>query len=456
MPAKLFLKNLTIPSPCNADWNSMRGNDQVRFCEHCDLSVHNLSQLTRNQAQRLVARSNGRLCVRYDLDAKGGPILAPVSQKLYRISRRASRIAAGAFTATLSVTSAMAQSSQGSQSSQSHYPGAPSVSQLSGRWGLGSSLVGTVTDQNGAVIPGASVALSCDHLKLDLYTSSDYTGQFRVDSLEAGLYQLRIEAPGFAPEDVGGVYVQAKGETRVDRTLRIAALEASVEIAESGTERFRSMGGAVAYISPAHPFVKAAQQDDLETLASLISGTDVNMRDKRSDTTALEHAVRNANREMVQLLLSAGAKANARDSSGQTVLMMLDGDATSDLVWDLINAGAKVNLKDEGGNTALMEAASSDNLEAVKTLLDAGADLDTKSKQGRTALMLAASGGYVNIVRALILAGADVTAIDKDRKDALAYATEGSHKAVVRLLKSKGAVETVTQAVEEEEEEEEP
>lgn len=453
MPAKLFLKNLTIPSPCNADWNSMTGNDQVRFCEHCDLSVHNLSQLTRNQAQRLVARSNGRLCVRYDLDAKGGPLLAPVSQKLYRISRRASRIAAGAFTATLSVTSAIAQQAVSYQSGNLNPPNA---TQTNSRWGLGSSLVGTVTDQNGAVIPGASVALSCDHLKLALYTSSDFTGQFRVDSLEAGVYKLRIEAPGFAPEDVGGVYVQARGETRVDRTLRIAALEASVEVDSGVLNQTISIGGAITFVGPEHPFVKAAQQDDLETLASLISGTDVNMRDKRSDTTALEHAVRNANREMVQLLLSAGAKANARDSSGQTVLMMLDGDATSDLVWDLINAGAKVNLKDEGGSTALMEAASADNLDAVKTLLDVGADLDTKSKQGRTALMLAASEGNVNIVRALILAGADLTATDKDRKDALAYATEGNHKAVVRLLKSKGAVETVAPAVVEEEEEEEP
>ena len=54
MPRKLFLKNITIPSPCSADWNSMKGNDQVRFCEHCDLSVHNLSQMTRHQAERLV------------------------------------------------------------------------------------------------------------------------------------------------------------------------------------------------------------------------------------------------------------------------------------------------------------------------------------------------------------------------------------------------------------------
>lgn len=51
MASKNFLNNLTIPSPCTADWNSMVGNDQVRFCEHCSLDVHNISLLTRRQAE---------------------------------------------------------------------------------------------------------------------------------------------------------------------------------------------------------------------------------------------------------------------------------------------------------------------------------------------------------------------------------------------------------------------
>ena len=46
MAAKNFLNNVTIHSPCTADWNSMIGNDQVRFCEHCSLEVHNLSLMT--------------------------------------------------------------------------------------------------------------------------------------------------------------------------------------------------------------------------------------------------------------------------------------------------------------------------------------------------------------------------------------------------------------------------
>ena len=445
MAAKNFLNNVTIHSPCTADWNSMIGNDQVRFCEHCSLEVHNLSLMTRNQAERLVARSNGRLCIRYHHDPAGRPLTLHVGQKLHRISRRVSRIAAGAFTATLSVTSAVAQ---GSASFQSGNSNAPSATQPSVRWAPGSRIVGTVTDQNGAVIPGATIFLSNRESSIALYASTGFDGQFRIDGLQAGVYQLRAEAPGFAAEETGGLYLQANGEARADQTLKVAAIEETVDVVE-GERRFVTMG-SIAMPSPENPFIRAAEEDDLEALTALIAGMDVNLRDPRTNTTALEHAVRNANREMVQLLLSSGATVDLKNDSGETVLMMLDDDATSDLIWDLINAGAQVNLKDDAGNTALMQAATTDNLEALKALLDAGAEVNTKNKEGRTALMLAASEGNVNIVRTLVLAGADINLTDEDKMNALAHAADNDHLPVVRFLKSKGAFETVAKVEKEE------
>lgn len=449
--AKHFLKNLTIPSPCTADWNSMTGNEQVRFCDHCSFEVHNLSQMTRAQAERLVAQSNGRLCVQYIQDPNGGPVTLPVGQKLHRISRRVSQIAAGAFTAALSVSSAVAQQPTAGQSGAGDRPPA---TQLMARWALGASVVGTVTDQNGAVIPGATISISNEPLNVALYASTDLSGQFRVDGLQAGSYKLRIEAPGFAVDESDGVYLSENGQTRMDRSLKLASIEERVEIEGSSESGYISTGGMVAYIGPEHPFVKAAQEDNLEALTALIAGMDVNLRDQRSHTTALEHAVRNANREMVQLLLSAGANVNLKNTSGETALMMLDGDATSDLVWDIINVGAKVNLKDNFGNTALMRAAITNNLEAVKTLIDAGAEVDARDKRGRTALMGAASEGNVNVVRALILAGADINADDDEHQNVLAHAMENDRAAVIRLLKSKGAFESTVAKVEAEDEKE--
>src|SRR5437773_12524842 len=90
---------MIIPAPCDADWDSMVGNDQVRFCEHCDLHVNNLSSMTRVNAMRLVARSKGRLCVRYVQGLAGSVLTKGVPEKFHRISRRVPVVAAGAFTA---------------------------------------------------------------------------------------------------------------------------------------------------------------------------------------------------------------------------------------------------------------------------------------------------------------------------------------------------------------------
>jgi hypothetical protein len=100
---------ITIAAPCNADWEAMIGNDHVRFCEHCHLHVTNLSSMTRLQAMRLVERSRGRLCVRYIQRANGEILTKQLPQKLHRITQRVNRIAAGAFSATLSLATAAAQ-----------------------------------------------------------------------------------------------------------------------------------------------------------------------------------------------------------------------------------------------------------------------------------------------------------------------------------------------------------
>jgi hypothetical protein len=433
------LDRITVTSPCLTDWNSMIGNDQVRFCEHCNLEVHNLSEMSRGKAARLVARSQGRLCVRYYRDSNDAVITRPPGRKLHLIGRRASKIAAGAFTAAISLSTATVQSAVNAQ--QPSYE----ARVLPDRWSPLGTVLGRITDANSAVIPGATIALSNAELNLSLFTSTNHEGEFRFDGLVTGSYSLRIEAPGFAATETQA-YIQANDETRVDRELSVAGIEAEVEI-ESGTTTVTV--GVVGYVAPTDPFVKAAQEDDLIAVQTLIAESDVNLRDKRSHTTALDHAVTNSNREMVQLLLSKGADVNAQNANGLAPLMMTGDDSTSDLVWDLINAGAKVNLEDDNGNTALIHAASDDNVEVTRALLDAGAGIAHRNTQGHTALMMAASDGSINNVRALILAGANIDEQDAEGKNALSYAMENERRAVIRFLRSRGAVETVARASEE-------
>ena len=440
MSTEKSLRNITVNSPCLADWDQMIGNDQVRFCEHCDLKVHNISELTYSRAARLVAHSKGRLCVRYYRDAEGVPITGRAPDKLHQISRRVSRLAAGALGATLSLSTAVAQTAQRPQANYSAQaqPDKPAFA---------SSIVGTITDPNGAVIAGASIGIVNSQTNFSLYTSTNDEGTFRFDGLAAGMYSLRVTAPGFAPSENNGIFVEENAETKIDRSLTVASIESEVDVESAQTQSV--VAGGIAIVSPDDPMIKAAQEDNLQQVQELLPGKDVNLRDQRSGTTALEHAIRNGNREMAQLLLSAGADVNTRNAGGQTVLMMLGEEATADLVWDLVNAGAKVNQKDNEGNTPLIEAAGFNNIELLKTLLDAGAEITAKNDDGETPLMMAASAGLVNNVRALVLAGADINQRDSENKSALSLAIENDHAAVIRLLRAQGAVEMVAQVKQE-------
>ena len=59
------LDDIRIASPCSADWESMYGNDRMRFCGDCKLNVYNLSGMSREDAENLIMNAEGRLCVRF-------------------------------------------------------------------------------------------------------------------------------------------------------------------------------------------------------------------------------------------------------------------------------------------------------------------------------------------------------------------------------------------------------
>ncbi|HEX2569518.1 MAG TPA: hypothetical protein VH877_08155 [Polyangia bacterium] len=59
-----ILDNIGVASPCEADWSRMKGDDRVRHCSECRQNVYHLSAMSRREAAELVARHEGRICVR--------------------------------------------------------------------------------------------------------------------------------------------------------------------------------------------------------------------------------------------------------------------------------------------------------------------------------------------------------------------------------------------------------
>ncbi|HEX8651661.1 MAG TPA: ankyrin repeat domain-containing protein [Pyrinomonadaceae bacterium] len=419
------LNLIKISSPCSADWDSMTGNEQVRFCSHCNLHVHNLSAMTRSEAMELVAKSKGRLCARFYRRPNGTVQTAPHPTQSHHIARRAARIAAGAFGAVLSLAAngaAQTSSTAGDLLQGKVHPTARAdESRPATTDAANASIVGRVSDPQPAPIAGASVKLFNQRTGLEMATTSDKEGVFRFQSLAAGVYTLKVEMAGFSSYQVNDFYLQENTERRVEATLDVGVM------------------GAIAIAVPAEPLIKAAWENNLTAVKELL-GIRVDNVNTVTEyySTALAQAVANGNLEMVSALLLAGADVNTRGDNGRTALMYLGANSKSDVVRALVAAGAMIDLEDEEGNTALLFAAAKENADVLQALLDAGAAVNAKNKEGRTALMQAADMGILDNVKTLIKAGAEINARDKEDSTALSLAHDPEVEA---LLEAYGAVE---------------
>src|SRR5690348_6654455 len=58
---KTSLDRIEIASPCSASWDEMEGDERVRFCRQCKLSVFNISDMGSGEAEAFIReRTAGR------------------------------------------------------------------------------------------------------------------------------------------------------------------------------------------------------------------------------------------------------------------------------------------------------------------------------------------------------------------------------------------------------------
>lgn len=87
------LDQIKIAAPCTADWNQMIGNEQVRFCGQCSLNVYNLSGMSKKEAESLILRNEGRLCVRFYQRADGSILTDNCPVGLKALKKQVARVA---------------------------------------------------------------------------------------------------------------------------------------------------------------------------------------------------------------------------------------------------------------------------------------------------------------------------------------------------------------------------
>jgi len=202
-------------------------------------------------------------------------------------------------------------------------------------------------------------------------------------------------------------------------------------------------------------YVKAAKEGDIKTIETLFSiGFNANqpirgysplwfaIQSNRADVVELlleQHADPNAlvmtepdlsqyggnitplklaalmdNQRIASLLISSGAKVDAKGPSGRTALYEAVRDGHLDFIRFLIETGAAVNIRDKEGASPLDYAVWSGSVDSVALLLAHGARLnELESQTGATPINEAAFVGHTNVVRYLIQFHPDLATPDK-------------------------------------------
>lgn len=185
--------------------------------------------------------------------------------------------------------------------------------------------------------------------------------------------------------------------------------------------------------------VEAARNQDRATVRTLLNQRVAVDGRSPDGATALLWAAHWNDLETAQLLLRAGANANATNDFRITPLSLACTNGNAALVAALLTAGANPNSPIATGETPLMTCAGSGSAEAAQILIARGADVNAREpRQNQTALMWAAAEGHVDVVRTLIEHKADLQAHTRKGFTALHFAARDGHRDIARLLLAAG------------------
>lgn len=105
------LEQLRVANACRVPWSAMKGDERVRRCDTCKQNVYNLSEMTRAEAEQLIAAKEARICMRYYHRADGTMLLRDCAVEY----RPTSLVAAGAAALALAGAALWAGGSTESQ-----------------------------------------------------------------------------------------------------------------------------------------------------------------------------------------------------------------------------------------------------------------------------------------------------------------------------------------------------
>ena len=92
------------------------------------------------------------------------------------------------------------------------------------------TISGTVHDESGAVLPGATVMIQNQDTGISRTAVTNETGRYSAPALGLGNYQVTVQLPGFQTQVRSGITLTVGREAVVDFSLAVGAVTQTVEV----------------------------------------------------------------------------------------------------------------------------------------------------------------------------------------------------------------------------------
>src|SRR5688572_19630802 len=96
--------------------------------------------------------------------------------------------------------------------------------------GTNAAVTGTVTDEQGGVLPGVTVTVRNVDTGIVRTVVTEDDGQYRVPALQPGRYDVSAELAGFTTTSANGIQLATNAEVRQNLRLGVATLQESVTV----------------------------------------------------------------------------------------------------------------------------------------------------------------------------------------------------------------------------------
>ncbi|HEX4489176.1 MAG TPA: TonB-dependent receptor, partial [Terriglobales bacterium] len=226
-------------------------------------------------------------------------------------------------------------------------------------FGQSATVVGTVTDPSGSVVPHATItATSVETNQVRTLTTAD-DGQYVIPDLQIGHYSIRAEAAGFKIAEQKGIVLNVGDRARINFAMELGGNKETVTV-EATAVRVQSDSGEVSSVITGQQVTQLATNGrSMYSLANLTPGASSGQGDFQTPTPVGGDANISFNglRESHNLYMLDGAESSDRGGGGGSDVMP-SMDSIAEFRMLTSNYSAEFGLSSAATMTAVIKSGT--------------------------------------------------------------------------------------------------